>query len=113
MRAAPSTCSTAAWASFFFGTVREQLTRWKVETRFNTTAEKIDPEGVTCSDGSFIPADTVIYAAGRVRRSAEAAALSGCARQFIQLGDCLQVANIQAATSLAWTEARNIGRFSY
>ena len=100
-------------SSMHFGTVREQLTRWKVETRFNTTAEKIAPEGVTCSDGSFIPADTMIYAAGRVRRSAEAAALSGCARQFIQLGDCLKVANIQAATSTAWTEARNIGRFSY
>ena len=100
-------------SSMHFGTVREQLSRWKVETRFNTQAEKITPEGVACTDGSFIPADTVIYAAGRIRRSEEAAALSACAGQFIQLGDCLKVANIQAATSLAWTEARNIGRFSY
>ena len=100
-------------SSMHFGTVREQLTRWKVETRFSTLAEKIAPEGVSCSDGSFIPADMVIYAAGRVRRNEEAKALSACAKQFIQLGDCLKVANIQAATSVAWTEARNIGRFDY
>ncbi|UWG98376.1 FAD-dependent oxidoreductase [Dehalobacter sp. DCM] len=52
--------------------------------------------------------DTVIYAIGQQPLQAEAAALSLCAPEFYQIGDCLTPKNIQHATSMAFTIARDI-----
>lgn len=60
---------------------------------------------------SFFPADTVIYALGQAARRDEAEALRDCAPEFYAIGDCTQPKNIYAATSTAFTVARNIGRF--
>jgi len=94
-----------------FGCVLKEMTKLGVETRFNTSAAQIDEKGVTCSDGSFIEADTVIYAAGRIPRAEEAMALHALAPEFHQIGDCRQVSNINDATSQAWTIANLIGRY--
>jgi 2,4-dienoyl-CoA reductase-like NADH-dependent reductase (Old Yellow Enzyme family) len=56
----------------------------------------------------FFPADTVIYAVGRVPLRQEADALRFCAPVFYQIGDCLAAKNIQQATSLAFSIARDI-----
>ena len=93
-----------------FGTVVEELKRLGVKTRFHAQAEAIDERGVTCADGHFEPADTVINAAGRVPRQDEALALYDCAPAFHLLGDCRSPRSIQAATSEAWRIARSIGR---
>lgn len=63
------------------------------------------------AEESFFPADTVIYALGQAARRDEAEALRGCAPEFYALGDCTQPRNIYAATSTAFTVARDIGRF--
>lgn len=94
-----------------FVSVMSELKRLGVETFFNTMAAEIDERGVVCADGKIIPADTVICAAGRRPRADEAIALHDCALEFHQIGDCYNVQNIQAATSRAWTVARQIGRY--
>jgi 2,4-dienoyl-CoA reductase-like NADH-dependent reductase (Old Yellow Enzyme family)/thioredoxin reductase len=56
----------------------------------------------------FFAADTVIYAIGQQPLQTEAAALSFCAPEFYQIGDCLAAKNIQQATSMAFAIARDI-----
>jgi 2,4-dienoyl-CoA reductase-like NADH-dependent reductase (Old Yellow Enzyme family)/thioredoxin reductase len=53
-------------------------------------------------------ADTVIYAVGLQPLHEEADALRFCAPEFHQIGDCLTPKNIQQATSMAFTVARDI-----
>ncbi len=53
-------------------------------------------------------ADTVIYAAGRQPLQEEAERLRFCAPEFHQIGDCWVPRNIQQATSMAYTVARDI-----
>ena len=54
-------------------------------------------------------ADTIIYALGQAPLREEASEIRGCATQFFQLGDCVEPKNIYAATSTAYTIARDIG----
>jgi 2,4-dienoyl-CoA reductase-like NADH-dependent reductase (Old Yellow Enzyme family)/NADPH-dependent 2,4-dienoyl-CoA reductase/sulfur reductase-like enzyme len=56
----------------------------------------------------FFPADTVIYAIGQQPRQAEADELRFWAPEFYQIGDCLSAKNIQQATGMAYTIARDI-----
>jgi 2,4-dienoyl-CoA reductase-like NADH-dependent reductase (Old Yellow Enzyme family)/thioredoxin reductase len=53
-------------------------------------------------------ADTVIYAVGQQPLLDEVDALRFCAPEFHQIGDCLAPKNIQQATSMAFTVARDI-----
>jgi 2,4-dienoyl-CoA reductase-like NADH-dependent reductase (Old Yellow Enzyme family)/thioredoxin reductase len=53
-------------------------------------------------------ADTVIYATGQQPLHDEADALHFCAPEFHQIGDCLTPKNIQQATGMAFTVARDI-----
>ena len=62
-------------------------------------------------DKKTYAADTVIYAIGQIPLRDEAVALSRCAPLFFQLGDCLEPRNIYAATSTAYTIARDIGKY--
>ena len=91
------------------------MKREGVKLNLSTKAVEIRPDGVQCETAEggtpFFPADTVIYAVGQRPLRDEALALSGCAPEFYQLGDCVAQANIGAATSVAFTVARNIGRF--
>ncbi len=79
----------------------------------STSASEIYEGGLRVSgpEGEFdISADTVIYATGQRALKAQAAALSDCAPEFYQLGDCLVPKNIHAATSVAHMIACDIGR---
>ncbi len=60
---------------------------------------------------SFYGADTVAYALGQVPLRDEAQALADCAAEFYTLGDCVEPKNIYAATSTAYTIARDIGKY--
>jgi len=53
-------------------------------------------------------ADTIIYATGRKPLHAEADKLRFCAPEFYQIGDCLSAGNIQHATGMAYSIARDI-----
>lgn len=53
-------------------------------------------------------ADTVIYATGQQPLHDEVDALRFCAPEFHQIGDCLTPKNIQQATGMAFTVARDI-----
>jgi 2,4-dienoyl-CoA reductase-like NADH-dependent reductase (Old Yellow Enzyme family)/thioredoxin reductase len=53
-------------------------------------------------------ADTVIYATGQQPLHDEVDALRFCAPEFHQIGDCLTPKNIQQATGMAFTIARDI-----
>jgi 2,4-dienoyl-CoA reductase-like NADH-dependent reductase (Old Yellow Enzyme family)/thioredoxin reductase len=53
-------------------------------------------------------ADTVVHAAGQLPLRAEADTLRFCAPEFYQIGDCLAARNIQQATAMAFTIARDI-----
>ena len=60
---------------------------------------------------AFYPADSVICALGQIPLSDEAAVFRDCAPLFFQIGDCANLKNIYAATSVAYTIARDIGRY--
>lgn len=53
-------------------------------------------------------ADTVIYATGQQPHQEEADLLRFCAPEFYQIGDCLVPGNIQQATRMAYSVARDI-----
>jgi len=59
-------------------------------------------------DKKLFEADTVIYAIGQQPLHAEADALRFCAPEFHQIGDCLTPKNMQQATGMAFTVARDI-----
>ncbi len=90
-----------------------QIRELGIKTALSTKAVEINEEGVLGQDPhgeKLFGADTVIYAVGQAPLSEEAIALSGCAREFHMIGDCLKPANIQKATSDAFYVAGDIGR---
>ena len=92
--------------------VMKELRERKIPLRLNTKATKIRSDGVEIEgpEGAlFLPADTVIYAAGMRALRDEAVALSQCAPEFTMLGDCATPKNIIAATQHAHTAAMLIG----
>lgn len=92
--------------------LRVQIKKWGLDIHTSTRAVEISSQGVKCEapDGEkFFPADTVIYAVGQRPCYDEAAALNFCAPEFHMIGDCVSPRNITAATSAAFTIARDIG----
>ena len=92
--------------------LRVQIRKYGIDVRCSTKAEAISEDGVVCTgpEGEIVfPADTVIYAVGQRSVSEEALALNLCAPEFYMLGDCVSPRNITAATSTAFTIARDIG----
>ncbi|MDR2486588.1 MAG: NAD(P)/FAD-dependent oxidoreductase [Clostridiales Family XIII bacterium] len=92
----------------------EQMKRLPDLALFTSTkALRITDAGVTVEDAEGqreIAADTVVYAVGYSPLREEALAFGALAPEFYVLGDCVQPANIMAATALAWQAARDIGR---
>ena len=92
--------------------VNKELRLNNVPIRLSTKATKIRADGVEIEGpegNGFLPADTVIYAAGMRPERESAIALSQCAPEFIMLGDCQSPKNIIAATQPAETAAMLIG----
>ena len=84
-----------------------------IEVFTSTKVESINEKGIVVSDESgnkSIDADTVIYAVGQAPLQSEALSLNDCAPECYMIGDCIEPANIMAATSLAYQIARDIGR---
>ncbi|MCL2124761.1 MAG: FAD-dependent oxidoreductase [Oscillospiraceae bacterium] len=72
----------------------------QVKCLVNTRAISIDADGLTCQkDDSehFLPADTIICAAGRVPKADVAAELADCAPYVDMIGDCVKPANVTQA----------------
>ena len=92
--------------------VMKELRERKIPLHLNTRATAIKSDGVEIQGpegASFLPADTVIYAAGLQPLRDDAVALSECAREFVMLGDCTTPKNVIAATQAAHTAAMLIG----
>ena len=90
-----------------------EIANRNIRVYLNTTVKNITGATVQCenADGQFeLAADTVVYAVGQKPLREEAFALSGCAPEFYQIGDCLTPKNILTANQVAYTIARNIGR---
>ena len=93
--------------------LRAEIKKRGLAIKFNTAVSNITPQGLTCetADGAiFLPADTIIYAAGQSPLRDDALSLAFCAPEFHMLGDCVSPRNIVSATSEAYMAARNIGR---
>ncbi|SHI13318.1 2,4-dienoyl-CoA reductase [Sporobacter termitidis DSM 10068] len=89
-----------------------ELARYHIGVALGTKAAEINEKGVVGQgpDGErLFEADTVVYAVGQRPLDGEAAALSACAPEFYMIGDCSVPKNIAAATSAAYTVARDIG----
>ncbi len=94
--------------------LRAELRHRAVKVIYNAAVTEINDGGVTYeTEGKKerAAAGTVIYATGRRSESDAALALRHCAPEYYQIGDCLSVGNITAATSSAFWLARDIGRF--
>lgn len=90
-----------------------EIGRLGIKVHLDTTVVDITSHAVSCENAAGVfelPADTVIYATGQKPLHKEAFALSLCAPEFYQIGDCATPKNILAATGQAYTIARNIGR---
>ncbi len=95
--------------------LEDQIKKLGIKVLTSTTVNEITPTGVSVSgsDGPtvlFSSDTTIVYAVGQKPLREEAIALSGCADEFHQIGDCVTPKNIFAATQTAWTIARAIGQ---
>lgn len=93
--------------------LNEEIKKLGITVHTSTCVNEITPSGVSVTEPKGmmeLNADTVVYAVGQKPLREEAAALSGCAGEFHQIGDCVTPKNILAATQAAWTVAREIGR---
>jgi 2,4-dienoyl-CoA reductase-like NADH-dependent reductase (Old Yellow Enzyme family)/thioredoxin reductase len=89
----------------------EQIEKYGINVHTSTAVSEITSDGIKAEgpDGPLkLEADTVIYATGQKPLREETKALSGCAAEFYQIGDCVTPKNIMAATQAAWTVARDI-----
>lgn len=92
--------------------LENEMKRYNIGVYLGTKATEINDKGVIGSgpDGEkLFEADTIIYAVGQRPLSDEALALRFCAPEFYMIGDCNIPKNIAAATSAAFTVARDIG----
>ena len=92
----------------------KQLGRAGASAKFGHEVTEITEKGVNCAtkDGTvFVEGETVIVALGMKPLWDEASALSFCAGEFYQVGDCRRPRNILAATGEGWTAAKQAGRF--
>ena len=89
-----------------------EIAKNNIQINLNTKAAEISEKGVLGEgpDGEkLFEADTVIYAIGQKPLYAEASALRFSAPAFYQIGDCNVPKNVTAATSAAYTIAKDIG----
>jgi len=95
--------------------LREELKKLpNMKICVSTKAIEITDKGLVVEDPTgirTIEADTVIYAIGQKPLQQEAQALSDCAPEFYQIGDCVTPRNIYEAVSVAHQIAMDIGRF--
>jgi NADPH-dependent 2,4-dienoyl-CoA reductase/sulfur reductase-like enzyme len=93
--------------------IRIEFDKLGIELKVNTKVKAVE-DGAVLAEGpegeTRFEADTVVSALGMVPLREEAAALALTAPEFYQLGDCLDVKNIYAATNMAYQIARDIGR---
>ncbi len=85
-----------------------------VHAKFNHEVVEITADGIRCNNGGnevFVKAGTVILALGMKPRWDEADALSACAGEFYQVGDCRAPRNMLAANGEGWTAAKQVGRY--
>ena len=90
-----------------------QIEKLGIRVYTGTEVKNISDAAVQCEnkDGAFeIKTNTVIYAIGQTPLREEAFALSCCAPEFYQIGDCLTPKNILAANQAGYAAARAIGR---
>jgi 2,4-dienoyl-CoA reductase-like NADH-dependent reductase (Old Yellow Enzyme family)/thioredoxin reductase len=90
-----------------------QIRHSDINMVFNTKAVEITENGVIGEkDGerSLFEADTVVCAVGMRAKRDEAFALSACAPEFYQIGDCLAATNVRDATRTAYYNVRNMSR---
>jgi pyruvate/2-oxoglutarate dehydrogenase complex dihydrolipoamide dehydrogenase (E3) component len=98
--------------------LNDMLARLAISVRLNTKALEIDGGGLAVEgpDESgtvkkyYIEADTIVYATGMKPLLEEGMALSQCAGEFYQIGDCVAPDCIMAATQPAHAIARDLGR---
>jgi 2,4-dienoyl-CoA reductase-like NADH-dependent reductase (Old Yellow Enzyme family)/thioredoxin reductase len=91
----------------------DQIEKLGIKVYTSTAVTEITPTGILAKgpDGTLeLRADTVVYAVGQKPLREDATALSACAGEFHQIGDCVTPKNILAATQAAWTIAREIGK---
>ena len=93
-----------------------QIAKYNIGINLSTKAAEINGKGVVgvpvngeADDEKLFEADTVIYALGQRPLYAEASALRFSAPAFYQIGDCNVPKNVSAATSAAYTIAKDIG----
>ena len=100
--------------------LKVEIKRYALDIQLNTKVVEINERGVIGvpaggtagaeqAGEKLFEADTVIYAVGQRPLSDEAVALRDCAPEFYMIGDCGVPKNIAAATSAAYTVARDIG----
>ena len=85
-----------------------------IRLRAKTRAVEITEQGVRCEgpEGEvFVPADTVVCAAGMKARTDEALTFYDTAPAFHMVGDCVTAGSILNATGTAYTAARYLGRY--
>lgn len=90
-----------------------QIEKLNIQVFLGTAVKSISSGSVLYenADGErALTADTVVYATGQKPLREEAFALSRCAPEFYQIGDCLTPKNILTANQAAYTAARSIGR---
>ncbi len=98
--------------------LNDMLARLPIDVKLSTRALEITDRGLRaegpCAKGKkeeyFIEADTIVYATGMKPLMNEGIALSMCAKEFYQIGDCVVPENIMAATQPAYTIARDLGK---
>ena len=90
-----------------------QIDKLGIEVYLGAGVKQISGTSITYeyAGGTFeLPADTVVYATGQKPLREEAFALSSCAPEFYQIGDCLTPKNMMTANQAGYTAARSIGR---
>ena len=101
--------------NFMHGTgVKLQIGRLGLEVHTGTKALSIEPGKVVCEKNGEkveLETDTVICAVGMKPHMSEACEFAAIAPSFHVIGDALRPSNIKAATSSAYTIAKDIGRF--
>ena len=70
-------------------------------------AEEMKKEG----EKQLYEADTVIYALGQVPNTGLLEKMQGCAPMVLSIGDCVAPKNMLAANTVAYSVARDIGRY--
>jgi pyruvate/2-oxoglutarate dehydrogenase complex dihydrolipoamide dehydrogenase (E3) component len=104
----------AGWNVLHGRAILAQMEVDEINPHWGATASRIDDGGVLCDTSGgerYVEGKTVIYAIGQAPNSAQAAALSGCAKYFYPIGDCVTPKTIADATATAMMTARDIGRF--